>query len=153
LLPVQMVKNTLVVRHREASEQTHDRLEVRHALKSKELADYRIMACDLSVLKPIGPTPYRDHELADELHGRVATIASGLWQARTFQRTRPSYVIEHALEQCQATPRGHFLVAESQIKFHTYPQKKSLRRDHHQKLNNHQSNQTLALMASIRNRC
>lgn len=59
-------------------EEPHDRLKVGHAFKAEQALQDWIVAGDFSMFKAIGATPYREHELGDELFRAIAAITTGV---------------------------------------------------------------------------
>ena len=76
------------------------------------------MPGDFTVLKAVGPTPYREHELGDELFRAITTVAAGLRQIGSGKGRLESQVIEHPFHQSHAAPGSDFLVAKTKVKFH-----------------------------------
>ena len=67
---------------RKAAKQSHDGLEVGHALDTEDAFEHGVVAGDFAVLESVGAASGREHELGDELFGCVATVRARLGQAR-----------------------------------------------------------------------
>jgi len=76
------------------------------------------------VLKTIGPTPHRQHELDDQLLGGVTPITARLRQAAGAQSPIEIQVVEHALHESHAAPGGDLPVRELQLESHRDPARK-----------------------------
>jgi hypothetical protein len=101
-----------------AAKQSHDGLEVSHAFDAKDALENRVVAGNFAMLKAVGTTPYREHELGDELFGCLAPVRAGLGQTCTRQGCTKPHVIEHALHQAHAAPSGDFFVRKTKLKVH-----------------------------------
>ena len=122
---VQRVHHRLIRTLRKLVEQPHDGLEVGHALKAKKSFQDWIMPGHFTMLKAIGTTPYREHELGDELFRAIASIATGLWHPGGRKGGLETKMIEHSFHQPHAAPSGDFFVGEAEVKFHHCPALKS----------------------------
>jgi hypothetical protein len=131
-------------------EQAHDGLAIGHAFETEQTFQDGIMAGDFGVLEAIGTTPDREHELGDELLGPVAAIGAGFWHACGGKGGVQAEMIEHALHQAHAASGGDFFVAKSQIEFHHASALKTRSLTVAENTPEHDSNQPLGLMASIR---
>lgn len=69
-------------------------------------------------MKAIGPAPHRQHELHDELFGRVAAIAPRLRQLARAQGGVETDVTQHALHQAHPTLGRDLFVGKLQIVTH-----------------------------------
>ena len=74
----------------ELVQQPCEGLVVGHAPIAKEVAQYAIETGELQVFEAIGAAPQREHELADQLFGGVATVAAGSGQLRMLKCALPA---------------------------------------------------------------
>ncbi len=79
------------------------------------------MADDFSVLKTIGTTQDREHELGDELLRTITAITARLRQTGSGKDGLKSRVVKHAFHDAHTAPGGDFFVGKTQVKFDPNP--------------------------------
>lgn len=62
-----------------------DGLEVGHSLDTKNAFENGVVTGDFAVLEAIGPAPYREHELGDELIGCVAPVGAQCTELKSLE--------------------------------------------------------------------